>query len=229
MSSPIRIVSSMATRQVLAELVAAFSERGSRSVELESIGGVDAAQRVRAGELFDVVVLASDTIDQLMAERWIVAGSRVDFARSPVAVAVRAGAPRPDIGTEAAVRRAVLAARGVGYSTGPSGVHLAKLFERWGVAQAGGTRIVQAPPGRPVGSMVAEGEVELGFQQLAELVHAAGVDVLGPLPDTIQLVTTFAGGVAASSTSRADARTLLAWLASPEAASAKRRHGMAAA
>jgi molybdate transport system substrate-binding protein len=224
MSLPLRIVSSMATRQVLAELAAAFRERGSRSVELESVGGVDAARRVRAGEPFDVVLLASDAIDQLMAEGRIVAGSRVDFARSPIAVAVRAGAPRPDIGTEAAVRRAVLAARSVGYSTGPSGVYLAQLFERWGV-----TRIVQAPPGRPVGRMVAEGEVELGFQQLAELLHVAGVDVLGPLPDAIQLVTTFAGGVAASSTRREDARELLAFLASPAAAPAKQRHGMEAA
>lgn len=214
----------MATRQVLAELAAAFRERGSRSIELESVGGVDAARRVRAGEPFDVVVLASDAIDQLMAEGRIVAGSRVDFACSPIAVAVRAGAPRPDIGTEAAVRRAVLAARSVGYSTGPSGVHLAQLFERWGF-----TRIVQAPPGRPVGRMLAEGEVELGFQQLAELLHVAGVDVLGPLPDAIQLVTTFAGGVAASSTRREDARELLAFLASPAAAPAKQRHGMEAA
>ena len=229
MNAPLRIVSSMATRPVLAELVAAFGERSARSVELESIGGVDAAKRVRAGEPFDVVVLASDALDTLMAEGRIVAGSRVDLVRSPVAVAVRAGAPRFDIGTEAALRRAVIAARGVGYSTGPSGVHLAKLFERWGVAQAGGTRIVQAPPGRPVGAMVAEGEVELGFQQLAELVHVAGVDVLGPLPDAIQLVTTFAGGVAASSTRRDDAHELLAYLKSPAAAAAKRRHGMEAA
>src|SRR5512139_2636587 len=136
MTAPLKIVSSMATRQVLAELVAAFEARSSQAVELESVGGVDAAKRVRAGEAFDVVVLASDAIDRLAAEGRIVAGSRVDLARSGVAVAVRAGAPRPDIGSEDALRRAVLAARTVGYSTGPSGVQLAALFERWGIAEA---------------------------------------------------------------------------------------------
>lgn len=214
----------MATREVLAELLGTFD--ASQRIVLESVGGVDAARRVRAGEAVDAVVLAADVIDQLEGEGRIVAGSRVDLARSGVSVAVRAGAPRPDIGSEDAVRHAVQVARSVSYSTGPSGVHLARLFERWGIADAVKSRIVQAPPGVPVGRLVAEGKVELGFQQQSELMHLENVEVLGPLPPAIQIVTTFSAGVAATSARRDDVRALLAYMASPAAAAAKRRHGM---
>jgi len=230
MHAPLRVVSSMATRQVLAELVAAFEARTGRPVALESVGGVDAAKRVRAGEAFDAafdaVILASDAIDKLADEGRLVAGTRVDLVRSGVAVAVRAGVPRPDIRSEDAVRRAVLGARTISYSTGPSGVHLAKLFERWGIAAEIAPRIVQAPPGVPVGTLVARGDVELGFQQLAELIHLDGIEVLGPLPDAIQVVTTFSGAVAATSAQPGAARELLAILASPSGDEAKRRNGM---
>jgi molybdate transport system substrate-binding protein len=143
-----------------------------------------------------------------------------------VAVAVRAGTARPDISSEDAVRQAVLGARSLSYSTGPSGVALARLFERWGIADEIRPRIVQPPPGVPVGTLVARGEVELGFQQLSELIHVEGIDLLGPLPPAIQIVTTFSAGVCAASAQPDAVRALLAFMASPDAADAKRREGM---
>jgi molybdate transport system substrate-binding protein len=221
-STPITGISSMATRALLAELSVAYG----LPVSIEAVGGVDAAKRVMAGEAFDVVVLASDAIDKLMAAGRVVAGSKVNLVHSGVAVAVPSGAEPPDITSEEAVKRAVLAAPTLGYSTGPSGVQLAKLFERWGIAQEIAPRIVQAPPGVPVGALVARGEVALGFQQLSELMNLQGIDVIGPLPPAIQITTTFSAGVCAASMQPDAARALLAYLASPEVAPIKQRHGM---
>lgn len=225
-SQPIRGISSMATRQVLAELVAAFGQCSGAPVAIESVGGVDAAKRVMADEAFDVVVLASDALHKLVAAGKVLPGSVVDLVHSGVAVAVKAGAAQPDIASENAVRQAVLAARTISYSTGPSGVALAALFERWGLADTVRDRIVQAPPGVPVGALVARGEVELGFQQLSELLHVQGITVLGPLPPEIQITTTFSAGVCATTTEPEAARAVIAFMASSEAADAKRRQGM---
>jgi len=219
-------ISSMAMRQVLADLVDEYRQRSSGPVAIESVGGMDAARRVRDGEVFDFVVLASDAIQQLADVGRIDAASRVDLTRSGVAMAVRAGTPAPDVASEAAVRDAVLHARSIGYSTGPSGAYLVRLFERWEIAGAIASRIVQAPPGVPVAALVARGDVELGFQQLSELIHAAGIDVIGPLPPDIQMVTVFSAGVCTASKHAAAATDLLAFLASPAADPAKRRHGM---
>jgi molybdate transport system substrate-binding protein len=193
---------------------------------MESVGGVDAARRVRAGEAFDFVVLASTAIEALAAEGRIDPRSRIDFARSGIAIAVKAGAPHPEIGDEAAIRQAVLAANTIGYSTGPSGVHLVRLFGRWGIAETIAPRMVQAPPGVPVGTLVARGEVELGFQQRSELIHVPGVDVVGELPPEIQAITTFSAAACTASTRHAAANAWLRFLASSEADAAKRRHGM---
>jgi molybdate transport system substrate-binding protein len=226
MNATLQGISSMATRQVLGELAQAWREQSGREVSVASIGGVDAAKRVAAGEAFDFVVLAKDAIDKLVAGGSVVAGSRVDLVDSPVAIAVRAGAARPDVGSEAALKKAVLAAPTVGYSTGPSGVALVKLFERWGIAQELQGRLVQAPPGIPVGALVARGEVALGFQQLSELIHLEGITVLGPMPAAVQITTTFSGALCQASRQADAVRELLAFMASPEADAAKRRNGM---
>lgn len=192
-------ISSMAPRRVLAELAAAYQQQSGITVAFESVGGVDAARRIQAGEPFDVVVLDSAALDKLIAVGRVLADSKTDLVRSGVAMAVRTGAARPDVGSEEALRRVVLAARTLGYSTGPSGTALAKLFERWGIADAVRGRIVQAPAGVPVGQLVAGGAVELGFQQHSELMDLPGIAVLGPLPPGCEIVTTFCGGLCAAS------------------------------
>lgn len=228
MNDALHLISSMATRALLAELCQAYGAASGQAVRCEAVGGVDAARRVQAGEVFDGVVLAAKAIDELRGAGRCT-GPRVDLVSSGVAVAVRAGAPRPDLGSEEAVKAAVLAAKTLGYSTGPSGTALVKLFERWGIAEQVAGKIVQAPPGVPVGSLVADGRVELGFQQLSELMSLPGIAVLGPLPPEIQITTVFSAAVAATSTRPDAVRALLAWLAGPETAAAKQRHGMAAA
>ena len=217
----------MATRHLLADLVAALSAAsGSTDVSIESMGGVDAAKRVAAGEAFDGVVLACGAIDTLIAQGAVVAGSRVDLVKSPMAAAVRTGTPHPSIESEEAVKQAVLSARHIGYSTGPSGDHLLALFERWGIHAVVKDRLVQARPGIPVASLVAGGEADLGFQQLSELLNVDGVDVVGLLPESIQGTTTFSGGVAYASTRPDRVREVLAFMASPAVAAIKRTHGM---
>jgi molybdate transport system substrate-binding protein len=229
MSEPLQLMSSMATRLLLTDLVDRYRAATGTPVEVISIGGVEAARRVAAGEVLDAVVLARPAIDTLAANGHLRPGSAVDLADSGVAVAVPAGAAVPDIGSTAALRAAVLAAPRIGVSTGPSGLALTQLFERWGISAEVAPRTVTAPPGVPVGSLLARGEVDLGFQQLSELMHLEGITLAGPLPAEAQITTTFTGAVAGTCpAARHEAvRALLRFLAAPEQAALKRRHGMA--
>lgn len=224
---PLKMISSMATRELLARLATEYSRQSGSPVQAESGGGVDVAKRIAAGEDFDVVVLASNAIDKLIADGALLAG-RVDLVRSGVAIAVRDGAARPAIAiaTEADVKAAVTAAASISFSTGPSGVYLEKLFERWGILEAVRPRIVVPPPGIPVGALVADGRAALGFQQLSELMNLPGIQVLGPLPDAIQTMTVFSGGVCKASHDAQRAQALLDYLAAPAAATFKQQFGM---
>lgn len=216
----------MATRRILADLARDYELRNGIRVEIRSMGGVEAAKLVRAGEPTDVVVLASKVMQSLEAEGHLAKGSILDFARSEIAIAVPAGSPRPGIESEQAVRRAMLEPRRICYSTGPSGDHLRALCEKWGVAESVVGRALIAPPGVPVASLVSRGDADLGFQQLSELIGQPGIEIVGSLPPEIQAVTVFSAGVSAKSAEPETARAFLAYIASAETGDAKRRHGM---
>jgi molybdate transport system substrate-binding protein len=222
----VRGISSMATRALLAELCADFTARTGVAVAIESVGGVDAARRVAQGERFDVVVLASDAIDRLLAAGHLVA-PRVDVVRSPVAVAVPAGRDAPAISDRDALLAALRAAPRIGVSTGPSGVTLLQRLADWGLDRLVAERCVQAPPGVPVATLLARGDVDLGFQQLSEMLGAPGIRILGPLPDDVAIVTTFSA--AAPAPVGPDVDALLRFFTDPQTAAAKRRHGMSPA
>ena len=219
-------ISSMATRLLLAELAGAWRARCGVDVAFESVGGVDAARRVQAGEHYDLAVLDADALEKLAATGRVVAGSQAALVRSGVAIAVREGSARPDVASEGALRRAVLAAPSIGHSTGPSGTALLKLFERWGILDEVRPRIVQAPPGVPVGKLVADGTVALGFQQLSEMMNEPGIDLLGPMPPGCGIVSIFSAGRCAASTRPEAVRALIDFMHSPDADEVKRRHGM---
>jgi molybdate transport system substrate-binding protein len=227
MTTAITGISSMATRQVLAELVAAYRAATGSAIAIEAVGGVDAAKRVRADETFDLVILADDVIEKLEAEGRLLAGSRVAFVRSPMAIAVRDGAPMPDIGSEESVKAALTSARSIGYSTGPSGMHLLTVLKSWGLDSAAAPdRFVQAKPGIPVAALVASGEAEIGVQQLSEFLGEAGIEIVGMLPPPVQSVTTFSIGIGARSPRIDEARAAIAYLNAPAAVETKRRFGM---
>jgi molybdate transport system substrate-binding protein len=221
-------ISSMATRALLAQLREAYAKQSGIDVQIESVGGVDAAKRVAAGEGFDVVILGSDAIDKLIAAGHLLAGSRVDLVTSPISVAIKSGALHADFTRASGLKEALLAANSISYSTGPSGVYLAQLFEKMGIAEALNAKTIVPPPGVPVGSLVAKGEVEIGFQQRSELINLQGIDIVGNLPEEVAYITTFSAGIPVNAPSdrQMAVAQFLRFANSPQAAPLKQAQGM---
>jgi molybdate transport system substrate-binding protein len=219
-------ISSKATCQILADLSASYQRATGQSVTIESIGGVDAARRVRDGAVYDVIVLADDTLRGLEDDGFVKPGSRIGFAKSAIAVAVRLGASIPPLTDEAATKAAILRARSICYSTGPSGNHLLKLLKKWDFERIVSGRLIQAPPGVSVGVLVARGDAELGFQQESELLNVPGIEIVGPLPREVQSLTLFACGVGATASNVRGAEDFIGSLTSQDSVACKRRHGM---
>ncbi len=198
MTQALNCISSMATRHILAEIAASHGAATGRKINVNSMGGVDAAKRVEGGERVDIVVLAGDALAKLARGGFVRADSVVDIARSALAAAVKAGAAIPDLSTDDAAKRALLEARAIAYSTGPSGDYILALFKRWEIFAEIEARLVKAPPGVPVGKLVADGAAEIGFQQLSELQGLPGIAIVEALSPALRAVTHFAAGIAAS-------------------------------
>jgi len=225
-AAEIRVIASAAIKESYEELVPEFEKASSHKVVTLWSGTADIMKRVRAGETADLVILGSNSIDELIAVGKIVSGSRVELMKSGVGVAIRTGMQRPDISSGEALKRTVLAAKSIAYSTGPSGVYLDGLFQRMGIASEVKSKLKQPPSGGSVAEVVARGEAEIGFQQVSELVHAAGIDYLGPLSPDVQQVTVFSSGILISAKEPAAAKALVMHLGSPAAAQVIRKSGM---
>ena len=222
----LRIVAPNAVKDVVSDAAARYERASGNRAVLTWSGSEAIAKRVGDGEVFDVVLNTPQNLDTLAKAGKIVPGTRVDFAKSGIGVAVRAGQPRPDVSNEDALRKALLEANSIGISSGPSGRYLADLFQRLGIADQVQSKIRQPPSGAQISEWLSRGEVELGFQQISELQHASGVEYLGPLPAGLQSYTIWSGGAHSAANDAAASRTFLNTLLSSDSATAIRKAGM---
>ena len=225
-ASEIKVISSQAIKEAYLAFAPEFERVSGHKLNTTWNGTNDILKKLRAGETFDMVILVTPSMEAMVKEGKIAAGSRVDLVRSGIAIAVRQGAPKPDISTTDAVKRLLLAAKGIGYSSGPSGVFLESLFKKWGVWDQLGPKITQTPPGTPVGSILARGDVDVGFQQVSELLLFPGIQYVGPVPKEMDTVSVFAGGVHAGATQPDAARELIKFISSPAALPYIKKTGM---
>jgi molybdate transport system substrate-binding protein len=225
-AAEIKVLSTQATEEAYRELVPQFEKASGHKVTTTFTGTLDANKRLAAGESYDLLIMSGPSIDEHIKGGKVLPGSRVDVAKSGVGVGVKAGAPKPDISTVEALKKTLLAAKSIGYSTGPSGNYVVGLFQRMGIADEIKPKLKQTPTGVFVGSIIASGEAEIGFQQVSELSHFAGVDYVGPLPADVQYITVFASGLATGAKEADAAKALVKFITAPAAAPAFKKRGM---
>ena len=225
-AAEIKVIAANAVKEAYLDLVRSFEKSSGHKVTTIWAGTESITKRISGGEVVDIVIIAAPNIDKLILEGKLVAGSRADVAKSGVGVAVRAGLPKPDVSSSEAVKKAVLAAKSVAYSSGPSGFYIADLFKKMGIADQIKEKVKQTPSGVQVGELVARGEADLGFQQVGELLHMKGIDYLGPLPADIQQITVYSAGLHAAATAPDAAKALVKFLTAPEAAPIITKTGM---
>lgn len=225
MGNVVRLLSTLALRGAMVQLAEQYQAARGVVLDADYAPTVGLLKRLRDGEKADVLILTREGLDELVAEGVVVAASKIDLARSYVGLAVMAGAPHPDISTEKALVSALLAARSVAYSKiGASGIYFAALIERLGIAAE-----INAKASITAGftaERLITGEADIAVQQLSELKQVAGVELVGPIPLSLQTAAIFTGGRMASSEKAEQADALLKYLASPEVAPVLRESGL---
>ena len=224
-AAEIKVMATAAIQEAYLELVPEFERATGHKVVTLWAPTVEVMSRLKDGETVDLVIMAAGSVDELIKLGKIVPGSRVDIATCGIGVAVRAGAPKPDISSAEAFERTLLAAKSIVYSFGPSGVYLVGLFERMGIADKLRPKLKQVK-GEPTGAVVARGEAEIGFQQVCELLPVAGIDFVGPLPASIQKITAFSAGLHVAAREPNAAKALVKFMTAPAAIPVIRKKGM---
>jgi len=228
-AADIKVLASNSVRTMLEDVAPRFARASGHTITLAFATSAQVARRVQAGETADVVLITPEEIDTLIGRRLVASGSRVDVARSLMGLAVRAGAPHPDIGTAEALKRVLIAARTVTFSdpaTGAaSGVHTVRIFERLGIADEMKPKY-RLGDGTTSGRIVASGEAELAIWQISAIKAVSGIELVGPLPAELQFITYLSAGLGASATAPDAARAFIGFFKSPEAAAAMKTRGL---
>jgi len=225
-AAEIKVLSTQATEEAYRELVPQFEKASGHKVTTVFTGTLDANKRLAAGEVYDLLIMSAPSIEEHIKGGKVAPGSRVDLAKSGVGVGVKAGAPKPDISSTDAVKKTLLAAKSIGYSTGPSGIYVVTMFQKMGIADEIKGRLKQTPTGVFVGSIIASGEAEIGFQQVSELSFFPGIDYVGPIPAEVQLITVFSAGIPAGTKQADTAKALVSFITAPPAAAVFKKHAL---
>jgi molybdate transport system substrate-binding protein len=225
-AAEIKLLASAAMKDAYLELIPQFEKVTGHKVSAAWSSTPDVQKRIAAGEAADLIILGDSGTEELIKQGRLAPGSRANFAKSGIGVAVRAGTPKPDISSADAVKRSVLAAKSVAYSAGASGIYLVSMLQKLGISDQVKSKTAAVKPGEPVGEVVARGDAEIGFHQMSELIRVKGIQILGPLPAEIQSITVYSGGIH-SATKEADGATaLVKFLTAPAAAPIIKKHGL---
>ena len=225
-AAEIKVISTQATEEAYKELVAQFEKATGHKVTTFYSGTLNVAKKLADGEQYDLVIMSAPAIDEQTKLGKVAAGSKVDFAKSGTGLAVKKGAAKPDIGNVDAFKTTLLNAKSIGYSTGPSGMYILTVFDKLGIANEVKPKLKQTPSGVFVGTLIANGDTEVGFQQIPELIHFTGIDYVGPLPGNLQSMTMFSTGIHTAAKQAEEAKALVKFITAPAAASVIKKHGL---